>query len=143
MASSCHQLEAGFEQQLLGEGIADLHGRALLVRRLVELCRGHGGAVNAVAPGLRADIDHRQADALRRRLEDAVGIGEPDAHGVDQDVAVVARVEIGLAADGRHAHAIAVVADARHDAGDEMPRLGVVGAPKRSAFMLATGARPW
>ncbi len=107
-----HQLEAGLEQKLLGEGIAHLHGRALLLRGLVELGGGHGGAVDAVAAGFRADIDDGMADALRRRLEDAIRIHQADAHGVDQDVVVVTRVEIGLAADRGHAHAIAVVADA-------------------------------
>ena len=137
-----HQLEAGFEQQLLGEGIAHLHRRALLGRSLVELCRGHGGAVNAVAPGLRADIDHGQAHALRRRLEDALGIDEPHGHGVDQDVVVVARVEIGLAADGGDAHAIAVVADARHDAGNEVPGLGVVWCAEAERIHVGDGRAP-
>ena len=58
-----HQLEAGLQQQLLDERIADLHGRALALAVLVELGRGHGGAVDAVAAGLGADIDHRIADA--------------------------------------------------------------------------------
>ena len=136
-----HQLEAGFEQQLLGEGIAHLHRRTLLGRRLVELCRGHGGAVNAVAPGLGADIDHGKPNALRRRLEDALGVDEPHGHGVDQDVVVVARVEIGLAADGGHAHAIAVVADARHDTGDEVPGLGVVGCAEAERIHVGDGPR--
>src|SRR5438270_353434 len=44
-----HDLEAGLEQQLLGERIADLHGRALLLRGFVELGGGHRRAVNPVA----------------------------------------------------------------------------------------------
>ncbi len=32
-------------------------------RLVVELGRGHGGAVDAVAAGLGAEIDHRQAGA--------------------------------------------------------------------------------
>ena len=67
MASGRHQLEAGLEQQLLGEGIADLDGRALLLAVLVELGRGHGGAVDAVAAGLGADIDHADCRRPRRR----------------------------------------------------------------------------
>ena len=59
-----HQLEAGFEQAFFGEGIADLHGRALLLDVVVELGRRHGGAADAVAAGLGAEIDDRQADAL-------------------------------------------------------------------------------
>ena len=40
---------------------------------VAELGRGHGGAVDAVAPGLGADIDHRIADAGGGRIEDPVG----------------------------------------------------------------------
>ena len=68
-----HQLEAGLDQQLLGERVADLHGRALLVGFVVELGRRHGGAVDAVAAGLGADVDDGQADALGGRVEDLVG----------------------------------------------------------------------
>ena len=67
-----HELKAGLEQKLLGEGIANLHGRPLLLRALVELGGRHGGAVDAVASGLGADIDDRIADAGRGRIEDAV-----------------------------------------------------------------------
>jgi hypothetical protein len=63
-APVCHQLEAGFQQAFLGERVADLHGGALFLDGIVELGRGHGGAADAVAAGLGAEIDHRQADAL-------------------------------------------------------------------------------
>ncbi len=46
-----HDFEAGFEQKLLRERVADLHGRTLLLGVGAKLGRGHGGAVNAVAPG--------------------------------------------------------------------------------------------
>ena len=62
-----HQLEAGLHQPLLGEGVADLHGRALLLDRGVELGGGHGRAADAVAAGLGAEVDHRHADAARPR----------------------------------------------------------------------------
>ncbi len=58
-----HQFQAGLDQQLLGERVADLHGGALVLGIGGELGGGHGGAVDAVAAGLRADIDHRIADA--------------------------------------------------------------------------------
>jgi hypothetical protein len=45
------------------ERIADLHGRALLLGALAEFGRRHGGAVDAVAAGLGAEIDDRHADA--------------------------------------------------------------------------------
>ena len=47
--------------------------------------------MDAVAAGLGAEIDDRQADALGLRIEDRVGPGEAGGQGVDQDVAVVAR----------------------------------------------------
>src|SRR5690606_37982341 len=59
-----HQLEAGFEQAFLGEGIADLHGWPLLLDLLVEFGRSHGRAADAVAARLGAEVDHRQADTL-------------------------------------------------------------------------------
>ena len=31
-----HQFEAGLDQQFLGEGVADLHGRALFLDRVIE-----------------------------------------------------------------------------------------------------------
>src|SRR5690606_7782750 len=78
-------------------------------------------------PGLRAEIDHRQADSFGLRIEDRVGIGETGGEGVDEDVAVVARIELDLAAYGRNAERVAVAANAGNDAGDEMLRLGMVG----------------
>ena len=77
------------------------------------------------------------------RVEDLVGVGQADAHGVDQDVAVVAAVEVGLAGDGGHADAVAVAADAAR------PRptpgacvFGCAGSPKRRAFSSAIGRAP-
>ncbi len=135
-----HQFEARLDEQLFGERVADLHGGALLVRFVVELGRGHGGAVDAVAAGLGADVDDGQPDALRRRVEDLVGARQPGAHRIDQDVVVVALVEVGLAADGRHADAIAVAADAGDDAVDEVARLGVIGRAKAQGVEVGDGA---
>jgi hypothetical protein len=84
-------------------------------------------SVDAVAAGLGAEIDHGQARARGGRVEDLVGVGQAHAHGVDQDVAVVALVEVGLAGDRGHAHAVAVAGDARDDAVDQALGLGVVG----------------
>jgi hypothetical protein len=74
-----HQFEAGFEQALFGEGVADLHGRALFLDVVVEFGRGHGGAADAVAAGLGAEIDDRQADALGLGVEDLVVSARPAA----------------------------------------------------------------
>ena len=58
-----HGFEAGFQQQLLHERIAHLHVGPLLLGFLGEFGAGHGGAVDAVAPGARAHINHRIAHA--------------------------------------------------------------------------------
>ncbi len=58
-----HQFEAGLDQQFLGERVADLHRRALLAGVAAELGRGHRRAMDAVAPGLGADIDDRRSPA--------------------------------------------------------------------------------
>ncbi len=136
-----HQFQAGFEEQLLGEGVADLHGRALGLRALVELGGGHGGAVDAVAAGLGAEIDDRVPDAGGGGVEDAVLLGEADRHGVDEDVAVVAPVEADLPADGGHAEGIAVAADARHHAGDEAPGAGMLGIAEAQRVQGGDGPR--
>ncbi len=60
-----HRFQAGFQQQLFHERIAHLHVGPLLLGLLGELGRRHGRAVDAVAPGLRADVDHGIADARR------------------------------------------------------------------------------
>ena len=117
-----HRLEARLEQQLLHERIADLHGRPLLLRLLVELGRRHRRAVDAVASGLGADVVDGVADARRRALEDVVAARDAEAEHVDQRIAGVALVEDDLAADGRHAEAVAVAGDAGHNALEEPAR---------------------
>ena len=112
-----HELEAGFEQQLLGERVADLDGRALLFGVRLERRRRHARAMDAVASGLRAEIDDRIADAGRGRREDRVPPGDADGHRIDEDVAVIAPMEADRAADRRHAERIAVAADP----GDDTP----------------------
>ena len=58
---------------------------------------------------------------------DLVPVGQTDGHGVDQVVAVVAGIEGALAAHGGDADAVAVGADAGHDAGHQVPGLGMIG----------------
>ncbi len=128
-----HDFEAGFQQQLFREGIADLHGRPLLGGIVVELGRRHRGAVNAVAAGLGAEIDDRHVHAGGRRIENLVGVGEAHRHRVDQDVAVIAGMEAHLPADRRHAERIAIAADAGDHARNQMPRLGVLRRAKARA----------
>ena len=135
-----HQFEAGLDQQFLGERIADLHGRTLLVAVIVKFGARHGRAVNPVAAGLGADIDDRIADSAGGGIENLVGIGDADGHRVDDDIAVIGRIEIGLAANGRHADAIAVAADAGNHALHEMLHLRMVGPPEAQCVQVRNGA---
>ena len=85
-----HHLETRLEQQLLHERIADLHGRPLLRRLVVELRRRHRRAVNAVAAGLGADVIDGVADAGGDALDDVGRPGDAETEHVDQRIARVA-----------------------------------------------------
>ena len=119
------ELERRLDQLLPREGIADLDGRALLRRLVVELlAREHGGAADPVATGRRPVQDDRLATSGCLRERQAVRGQEPDAHRVDEAVVAIGLVEESLAADGRHAHRVPVRRDAADRARELMPRLG-------------------
>ena len=107
-----HGFEAGLEQQLLHEGIAHLHVGTLGFGAFAELFARHGGAVDAVAPGLGADVDHGIADAGGLGVEDLVATDQSEGEGVDQRIAGVAGLELHLAAEVGNAEAVAIGGDA-------------------------------
>ena len=94
-------------------------GRVLVAERRAGQ---HRRAADPVAAGRRAVQHHEVADAVGRRAGQHPVLEQPDRHHVDQRVALVRRVEHELAAHRRHADAVAVPADAAHDAVDEVPR---------------------
>ena len=96
--------------------------------------------MNAVAAGLRAEIDDRHADAGRRCVEDLVLFREADGHRVDQDVAVIAVMKPHRAANGRDAKGIAIAANAGDDAGHQMPGFRMFRRAERQR--VQTGDRP-
>ena len=109
------QLERALEQLLLLERVADLDGRALGGVELVELrARQHRRAADPVAARARAEQQHDVADARGRRADQVVLLDQPEAHRVDEAVGLVGVLEVDLAADGRDADRVAVVADAGH-----------------------------
>ncbi|OIQ72383.1 hypothetical protein GALL_459930 [mine drainage metagenome] len=140
-AIGLHDFEAGFQQQFLGKGIADLHRRGFFGRVVVEFGRCHRGAVNTVAAGLGAEIDDRHVHAGGGRIEDLVGVGEADRHRIDEDVAVITGVETHLPADSGNAERIAVTADAGDDARDEMARPGMFRRAKGERIETGDRAR--
>ena len=124
-------LEDGFEDELLHERVAHLHGRAALRLLVVEDVRRHRRAVDPVAARLRARIE----DGIPRpggfRAEDPVLPHEADRHHVHEDVLVVGRVEERHPADRRHADAVAVAPDAAHDAVHEVAHARSRGIPEK------------
>src|SRR5262249_47075558 len=135
-----YDFETRLEQQFLRERIADLHGGALFFGSFAEFGRRHGGAVDAVAAGLGAEIDDRHADAGSRGVENLVAPREADRHRIHETVAVVAGVKTNAAAHGRHAEGIAVAADAGDHTGEEMPGLRV--RRRAEGERIETGNRP-
>ena len=107
-----HGFKTGFEQKLFQKRIANLHIGALGLRSFAEFLAGHGGAVNAVAPGFRADVDHRIAFACGLRVEDLIAPDQSQRKSIDQRIARVARLELGFSAEVGHAKTIAVRSDA-------------------------------
>ena len=113
--AAVEQLERALQELLLLEGVADLDGGALVGVVGAELRAGQDRrAADAVAPGRRAEEHDDVADAGRRGPGQAPARREPERHRVDEAVRLVGRLEVDLAADGRHADRVAVVPDA-HD----------------------------
>ena len=82
--------------------------------------------MDAVASRLGSDVEDGVADAFRARPEDPVRGHQPDRHGVDERVARVLGGEADLAAQVRHAEAVAVPRDSRDHALEKVSRLGIV-----------------
>ena len=119
------ELERRLDQLLAGERVTHLHGRALVRIVLAELrAREHGRAADSVAAGRGAVEDDMRADRRRARACDPVRRQQADAHRVDEAVVAVRLVEDRLAADGRDADAVAVMADAGNCTAEVVVGLG-------------------
>src|SRR3989440_4127701 len=76
--------------------------------------------MDAVAARVRADREQDIAYTVRGSLDEVLLFENPNAHRVDERIAGIAGREIHLAAERRHANAIAVVADAADDSGEQV-----------------------
>ncbi len=127
--SALEQLQAGFDENLLGERVADLHRWS--ARRSTTLVEGrrrqHRHPADAVPAGLRTEQDDRVADSGRSRSLYPSDRHHPHAQGVDQRVPQIRRIEDDFPADRRQAQAVAVAADARDHPGQHPRRVGCVG----------------
>src|SRR6267143_995976 len=107
-----HGFEAGFEQQLLHKGVADLHVRALLFRLFGEFRGGEErGTVDAVAACFRADVDHGIANAFGFGEKDFLLFGNAERKGVDERILRIARLEGDFAANRRDTKTVSVASD--------------------------------
>ena len=106
--SSLHRFKTSFQQQFFEERITNLDVRTLLLRAFLELFARHGGAVNAVASGLSANVDHRIAFTCRARVENLVAANQSQREGIHQRIAGVAALKLGLASEVGHAKAVAI-----------------------------------
>ena len=126
-SAGCHQFQRGFHQAFFGEGIADLHGGALVLDRVVKFGGCHGRSADAVASGFRAKVHDWHADTGGGGVENLVRIREACGKGVHKAVAVVGRVKAHFAANRWDAKGIAVTANARDNAVNQLAGLGVAG----------------
>jgi hypothetical protein len=117
------QFQAGLDQELLRERVADLDRRPL---RWVVVGEGRtgqdGGAADPISSSRRTEQHDQVARSGRGGQRQKSFLHQPDGHDVDQRVAVVARVEHQFAADRRDADAVAVATNAADDPVHEMPR---------------------
>ena len=84
--------------------------------------REHRGSADAVAAGGGAEQDEQVARPGGGGADQPLARREPDAHRVDQAVLLVGALEVDLAADGRHADRVAVVADSRDRVVEQVAR---------------------
>ena len=117
------QFQTGFEQQLFLEWIAHLNRGPVFARFFGQFPRGERRARQSIASGLRADIKNRIANPAGRAARQLLMPQNAETKNIHQRIALETFVEINLAADRRDADAVAVVRDARDDAGEE-PAVG-------------------
>ena len=123
---ACGQgLQARFNQRLFQKGIAHLHRGAQLLLFLKGAGRQPGRAVNPVPSGAGAHQKQRVAGGVRRRAGQVVNAGDADAHRVDQRILRIGFVKVDFAGYVGNADAVAVPADAVHDAAQQ-PAVGRV-----------------
>ena len=92
-----HGFEASLEKQFLEKGVANLHVGPLGFRSLAEFFARHGRAVNSIAPGFGADVNHWIAFAGSSRVENLVLAHQAESERIYQRIAGIARLELCLA----------------------------------------------
>ena len=107
------QVEAAFDEDLLHEGVTNLHGGALGGHAVFEgFGRQNRCATDAVTAGARAEEDNQVAFTGCVCQVNVVVTQGTDAECIDQRVALVGRVKFSFTTDIRQAEAVAVATHA-------------------------------
>ena len=123
------------------ERVADLHRWQILRALCGDVLRGKRRALDAVLSGGRPHDVHGIADAGSGGTDDFIGFKDAHGHCVHQRIYLVTRVEKDLAANDGHTEAVAVIADALHNALEQPFGAGVLEVPEPQAVELGNGAR--
>src|SRR5207302_3260803 len=86
--------------------------------------------------------DNGHPDARGGSVKDHILLRYSHRHRVHEAIAIVAGMKPHAAAHGRHTERIAVAADARDHAGDEVARLGMGRRPEGESIEAGDGTRP-
>ena len=133
--------ETGLDQHFLQKRVADLHCGAQLHLFLEGAGREAGGAVDAVAARFRPHQQQHTANFPGRGRGDSVFGDQAHAHGVDQRIVGVGRVEIDLAAHVGHPNTIAVPRDAADHAIEQVAVVGFVERSEAQGVQQRDGPR--
>ena len=116
-------------------------GRLVAPPSSKRLAGQDAGAADAVAPGACAEQHDLVADPASVGQMQVLVAEDADRERVDERVGLVDRVEPGLAADIGKAEAVAVEADAAHDAGQHAGGVGVVDGAETEGVHDGDGPR--
>jgi hypothetical protein len=136
------QLETGFDQKLLGEGVTDLDGRSFRRRVLVELRRGeNAGPPDPIATCRRTDQNDDVPRTFSTPMHQPV-LDHTQTCCVDERILRVAVLKQDLAADGWDTDRVPVGRDPVNDSVQEIARARVVkrAEPQRVQKCDRTGA---
>ena len=81
--------------------------------------------MNPVTTSLGPNVHHGIANPRGIPFLLILLVHQPYAHGIDQQITLVARIKSRFTSDGWNSHAVAVVANPAHNAIDFHPRLGI------------------
>ncbi len=135
------KFQAAFDEELLREGVADLHLGPAGAGVLRQFHRREGRSGDAVPPSLCPQKHHESARLCRVGAHHVLQADDSGAEGVHEGVFRVGLVVDRLATHGGNAHGVAVSADARHDALPERFGFPQLRIPEEEAVHGCHGTR--